>query len=138
MTSTLRKWFKEAKVDWDTLVVLIHTVDASVFPDVYGGWSHSTRDVVKFKYTDIFDVSDNQHHKVKTVIDTRSLVVPSYVVSPVSDLNSLLDYECDTLGPKFAAEDKDRIYYVDEYDGYTSIAFVYKDLNKYFDINEMP
>lgn len=139
--ATLREWFKEVniKVDWDSLVVLIHTVDAGLTPEIFAGWPHKSHDVVKFKYTDIFDVSDSQNHKVIDDVDPSKIVCPSHVVNPVSDLNALLDYDFGDLAPEFVAEDKKCIYHPNlEYDDHNRMNWIFKDINMCFDIGNMP
>lgn len=138
---SLREWFKESNVDWDTLVVLVHAVTIGEKP--FPGWEHNAHDVVKFKYTDIFDTSDENNHVIKTIIVSHNITAPKHVTNPASALNALLDYEFDDefggyAAPPFVAEDKDRTYFICEYDGATRIEHVHKDLNKYFDIDEMP
>uniref|UniRef100_A0A6M3Y0R6 Uncharacterized protein n=1 Tax=viral metagenome TaxID=1070528 RepID=A0A6M3Y0R6_9ZZZZ len=66
-------------------------------------------------------------------------IIDSHYINPQSQI---LDIEFDNgLGgpecPRYIAEDKDKIYFPSQYDGATGPEFVYKDIKKYSDKNNL-
>lgn len=108
--ATLRKWLENAGVDWNSLVIVAHTLTEDSYS---AGWGESKR---AFK----FDYRENK--------------------LPDSQINGLLDFDFDDgygapEAPRFVARDKDKTYFPVQYDGATWIDSVYHDINIYMDTN---
>jgi hypothetical protein len=112
-TTTLRKWFNKVDADWETLIIILHTVKDNNCP----GWEEAEN---SFKFD--FRNKKLQTPDVKEFLDTEFYSGHGFAKAP-----------------RFIAEDKDRIYFPSKYDGATCIEMIYKDIDKYIDIkNETP
>lgn len=106
--ATLRRWLDGAKVDWQSLKMVVHTLsDDSYCP----GWG-SGKKAVLFDFTKPGALDVSPH--------------------PLLDHNFNDGYGA-PQAPRFIAQDKTRIYFPCQYDGSTWLEVVEKDLDAYMD-----
>lgn len=108
--ATLRQWLDKEGFDWDTGVIVAHTLKEDSYSP---GWG-SGNGAFKFDFRD------------KTQLDGKH--------------NELLDHVFDCgygapEAPRFVAEDKNRFYFPVQYDGSTWIESIHKNIDHYMDIN---
>lgn len=108
--ATVREWLNEAGINWSTTVIVAHHLAEDSYS---AGWGEG---VAAFR----FDFSSN--------------------LPASAEVLQLLDTNFDNgfgapQAPRFVADDGTRLFFPSQYDGSTSLEYIYKDINKYMDVN---
>lgn len=112
--ATLRKWFDDAGVDWGSLVLVIHTMEPRSFCP---GWG-TPQEAFRFDFTKPGALDVHPH--------------------PVLDHEFNSGYGAPEA-PMFIAQDKDCMYFPQQYDGATALVYVFRDIEVYMDVeNDTP